>query len=161
MGFRVGGGGIPPSGTSSPLPSLGPVAVVFGIAACYSSSMFEPPSSGPLAVGDDRFAPWHPRRDLSPSWEIRDGYLDRDSVQALLRDAALPYAELLHMGCPAWLLGDGCLPWVDVAVASPLLGRIGLDAVFDRTGSAWDPARSVLVAERDRRAAAAIRKHFR
>lgn len=65
------------------------------------------------------------------------------------------------MGAPAWLLGRDCLPWVPADVVQPLLGRIILDAVFDRTGSAWDPERSVLTDERDRYGAATLRKHFR
>lgn len=71
---------------------------------------------------------WQPP-PLAPTWR-RDPVrgVDVDGLLILLGRAQLPAAELAHMGAPAELLHGRLGPYVQAAVAAPLLGRILLDA---------------------------------
>lgn len=76
-------------------------------------------------------------------WYRCSGRVSVYAVRELLSRAALPRAELLHMGVPAWLLDEqrtiGFEPaWLDPADVVPLLGRIAWDERFgSRQGAVW------------------------
>ncbi len=93
----------------------------------------------------------------APSWDWRaDGKIDAAGLHALVRSAGLPRVELLHMGWPQYLLGDG-LCWAPAERVAPLLGRLVLDGIYNTEGGAW-PARAD---EASALGLAVIEKHFR
>ncbi len=73
----------------------------------------------------------------APLWVRRaDDKIDAAGLHALVRSAGLPRVELLHMGWPQYLLGDG-LCWAPAARVAPLLGRLVLDSIYNVEGGAW------------------------
>lgn len=65
--------------------------------------------------------------------------VDAGGVRALLTAAGLPEAELLHMGCPPWLLEPRPVRggFVPARVAARLLGRIAWDSEHGARGRKW------------------------
>lgn len=65
--------------------------------------------------------------------------VDAACVRALLTAAKLPEAELLHMGCPPWLLEPRPVRggFVPACVAARLLGRIVWDSEHGARGRKW------------------------
>ncbi len=74
-------------------------------------------------------------------WTEPDGtdVVDADGARTLLTAACLPEAELLHMGCPPWLLEPRPVRggYVPILTVAKLLGRIAWDADHGARGAVW------------------------